>query len=107
MWCSGLLRLLVREGDTSDDVRTKKFLFPLCAFVFLLGVFLAVSFSKDDMYTYLVGAVLCAFGSSVFMTGMVFNVGKAGSLLDALLVIYTLAICVLDLAAAASSAPFR
>eukprot|EP00756_Hemistasia_phaeocysticola_P067389 Hpha_TRINITY_DN9934_c0_g2::TRINITY_DN9934_c0_g2_i1::g.140325::m.140325 len=109
MWCNTILGLLVRKGDTPEEVQTKKLAFPVCAGLFLLVAF---SVAVDVAYgrnrnTYVVGASLCALGPAFFMTGVVFNVAKPGLLIDALLVINTIGLCVMDANAAALSSSFR
>eukprot|EP00756_Hemistasia_phaeocysticola_P011682 Hpha_TRINITY_DN15136_c3_g8::TRINITY_DN15136_c3_g8_i1::g.129012::m.129012 len=102
MWCGSILELLVRPHDTHEDVQIKKHAFPVCAFLFLLCGVNAL-LGSDESYTYKLGFALCAFGPGVFIVGVALNLGRVGVLLDAVLVVNTLGVCVLDLAAAAMS----
>eukprot|EP00756_Hemistasia_phaeocysticola_P019709 Hpha_TRINITY_DN15679_c2_g2::TRINITY_DN15679_c2_g2_i1::g.97365::m.97365 len=105
--CSRLLGLLVREGDTSEDVQTKKLAFPACAVLVVPSITTAYNCLILNLYAYALGAALVAFGSGVFMTGVLLNMMTPGRLVDVCLVISTVGIYVMDMSAAATSNTLR
>eukprot|EP00756_Hemistasia_phaeocysticola_P011671 Hpha_TRINITY_DN15136_c3_g1::TRINITY_DN15136_c3_g1_i1::g.129001::m.129001 len=109
--CNSMLDMLVREGDTAQEIQIKKLGFPVSLFLFFFAA-IAVPFSLEiSMYMSALGRGLCAVGPAVFLAGVMlnirYNIGDVGKFVDAFLLINTLGLCVMDLGYAATSFPFR
>eukprot|EP00756_Hemistasia_phaeocysticola_P022933 Hpha_TRINITY_DN15864_c4_g5::TRINITY_DN15864_c4_g5_i3::g.192093::m.192093 len=102
--CGRLLDMLVRDGDTVEDIRIKKLGFPVCIFLMVLGVF-TLSTTPAPMKR--IGALLCTFGPALFSAGVLLNAAKPSRLMDLILLINTVGLCVLDVAEAAESSASR
>eukprot|EP00756_Hemistasia_phaeocysticola_P015073 Hpha_TRINITY_DN15384_c3_g2::TRINITY_DN15384_c3_g2_i3::g.88063::m.88063 len=99
---------LVRQGDTPDEARIKTVLFPFFAFVFPFCVFVSYNeFKNANQTVYVIGAAVCALASALFLGGVVSNAIRPGYLADAVIVLFTVGVCALDLANATRLSAFR
>eukprot|EP00756_Hemistasia_phaeocysticola_P015072 Hpha_TRINITY_DN15384_c3_g2::TRINITY_DN15384_c3_g2_i2::g.88061::m.88061 len=99
---------LVRQGDTPDEARIKTVLFPFFAFVFPFCVFASFyQLQTSNQMVNIVGTAVCAFGSLLFMGGVVLSATPPGLLLDAEIVLFTFAVCAMDLGQATRLSAFR
>eukprot|EP00756_Hemistasia_phaeocysticola_P029793 Hpha_TRINITY_DN16254_c2_g2::TRINITY_DN16254_c2_g2_i1::g.13845::m.13845 len=103
-WC---VRCLVREGDSAEDAHVKKVAFPVCLLLFLFSGWAAMTSFFSSRFAFTLGAGIGALGPAVFVVGVLVNAVKARYLIDVVLVVNTVGLCVMDLAAAAVSATFR
>eukprot|EP00756_Hemistasia_phaeocysticola_P015076 Hpha_TRINITY_DN15384_c3_g2::TRINITY_DN15384_c3_g2_i6::g.88069::m.88069 len=99
---------LVRQGDTPDEARIKTVLFPFFAFVFPFCVFASFyQLQTLNQMVIIVGTAVCAFGSLLFMGGVVTNAIRPGYLADAAIVLFTFGMCAIDLGQATRLSAFR
>eukprot|EP00756_Hemistasia_phaeocysticola_P026894 Hpha_TRINITY_DN16088_c7_g5::TRINITY_DN16088_c7_g5_i1::g.121584::m.121584 len=108
----GLLenRLLVRDGDTPDELRIKKIIFPFALVDFVLTLFVVVvtlQSTAPTIYINFLGLCTSLFAMFLFIIGVLVNAFRAGRLLDVVLGLLTLSIIALDIAHVASSYQFR
>eukprot|EP00756_Hemistasia_phaeocysticola_P037099 Hpha_TRINITY_DN16679_c2_g6::TRINITY_DN16679_c2_g6_i2::g.181100::m.181100 len=101
------LNMIMRKGDTAQDIRIKKLGLPVCVFLVVIAGTTAFRSVADSSYMWALGAFLCTCGPLAFITGVVLTSVKAGILADTLLLVNTVGLCVLDVGAAAFSYPFR
>eukprot|EP00756_Hemistasia_phaeocysticola_P030594 Hpha_TRINITY_DN16300_c4_g2::TRINITY_DN16300_c4_g2_i1::g.60562::m.60562 len=105
--CNQRLRCLLRNGDTRDERRMKMMGFPVACILFVLaGVGVAMKLSASRVMTAL-GNTVCASALAIYLVGVAFNMAPVGHLADIALGLCTVGICVLDLASATFSNPFR
>eukprot|EP00756_Hemistasia_phaeocysticola_P054889 Hpha_TRINITY_DN30802_c0_g1::TRINITY_DN30802_c0_g1_i1::g.155693::m.155693 len=105
--CGWLLDRLVREGDTVEDVRVKQLLFPVVVFLLIFAMIALIVNLQSSRLMFALGNAISLCGFAVFLFGTALNAAPTRYFVDALLLISTLAICVMDVAAAALSDPFR
>eukprot|EP00756_Hemistasia_phaeocysticola_P018683 Hpha_TRINITY_DN15612_c3_g7::TRINITY_DN15612_c3_g7_i1::g.101823::m.101823 len=98
--CKWLSECTVRQDDHPDDVRVKRFFFPVAVVMFFAALYSIPRYISEGLMVYLLGALTIWVVAVGFLSGAVLNVIKARWLADIVLIGMTVGSLLMDVASA-------